>query len=73
MAPHPAERFAAGYFPHLGFKWLPRVATGLKWAPADLPGRLAALFTATPAEAVEAADALIEDTLTLVEARMPEA
>jgi hypothetical protein len=59
------------YFPHLGFKWLPRTTAGLDDAPPELAERLGLLFTATPAEAVAVADALIEETLVLVEARMP--
>jgi hypothetical protein len=61
------------YFPHLGFKWLPRLAAELPRAPTGLAGRLDSLFTAAPGEAVELADALIEETLELVEALMPEA
>ena len=60
------------YFPHLGFKWVPALAAGLAEAPAGLARRLDALFTAEPAEAVRVADALIEETLTLVAARRPE-
>ena len=60
------------YFPHLGFKWVPALAASLAEAPPGLGDRLATLFTAAPAEAVRAADALIEETLELVAARRPE-
>jgi hypothetical protein len=61
------------YFPHLGFKWLPQVTAELPQALAELAARLDALFTSAPAEAATLADALIEETLLLVEAQMPEA
>lgn len=59
------------YFPHLGFKWIPALAADLAEAPPALADRLAAFFTAAPAEAVRTADALIEETLELVAARRP--
>ena len=61
------------YFPHLGFKWLPALAGELAIAPEDLAARLDAVFTAPPAEAARTADALVEQTLELVHAHLPEA
>ncbi|GAA1621735.1 nucleotidyltransferase domain-containing protein [Actinoplanes couchii] len=61
------------WFPHLGFKGMSRVAEALPLAPPALPARLDALFTATPASAVPAADALISETLILVAKNMPAA
>jgi hypothetical protein len=61
------------YFPHLGFKWIPRLVDELTDAPAELAARLDAVFTAQPHEAVRTADALIEETLRLVRSRLPQA
>ncbi len=61
------------YFPHLGFKWLPRVLAELPVAPVDVAGRLARLFTDPPADAVRIADALVVETLTLVVEHLPAA
>jgi hypothetical protein len=61
------------YFPHLGFKWMHRLATRLPVAPADLASRLDAVLTAPPETAVPVADALITETLTLVAAHLPDA
>ncbi|WP_430786231.1 nucleotidyltransferase domain-containing protein [Actinoplanes sp. G11-F43] len=61
------------WLPHPGATWMSRLAEGLRWAPAGLPARLDALFTATPASAVPAADALISETLILVAQHLPDA
>ncbi len=61
------------YFPHLGFKWMHRLAAEFALAPADLPSRLDAVLTAAPATAVPVADALVADTLTLIAEHLPQA
>jgi hypothetical protein len=61
------------YFPHLGFKWMRRLAAEFTVAPADLPARLDAVLTAAPATAVPVADALVADTLTLIADHLPQA
>ena len=61
------------YFPHLGFKWLPHDIAALTSTPANLTTRLNTTFTASPQDAVRAIDSLIEETLTLAGASLPEA
>lgn len=60
------------YLPHLGFRWLDRLAADLAIAPPNLAARLADVFRRPPAEAVAVLDALIDETLCLVEQHMPQ-
>ncbi|SDT44423.1 DUF4037 domain-containing protein [Actinoplanes derwentensis] len=61
------------WFAHPGFAGVSRLAESLPLAPAGLPARLDALFTATPASSVPAADALISETLILIARHLPDA
>jgi hypothetical protein len=61
------------YFPHLGFKWTARLVAELPDAPAELAARLDAILTAEPHDAVRLTDALLEETLQLVDSRLPQA
>ncbi len=60
------------YLPHLGFRWMNRLAAELTIAPPNLAARLADVFRRPPAEAVAVLDSLIGETLRVVEQHMPE-
>ena len=60
------------YLPHLGFRWLDRLAASLTLAPPDLAARLADVFRLPPAAAVATLDALIDATIALVETHLPQ-
>lgn len=60
------------YLPHLGFRWMDRLAADLPLAPPDLAARLAAVFRLPPVEAVATLDALIDATISLVETHLPQ-
>ena len=60
------------YRPSLDPKWAGRIAARLAVAPPDLPARLAGVLRAEPAAAVAEAHRLIEETLALVEASLPD-
>jgi hypothetical protein len=59
------------YPPSADFKWALRLAPTLPIAPANFPGRLRHILRGDPALAVADAQRLIDETLSLVEMRLP--
>jgi len=60
------------YLPHPNFKWMDHLIGGMALAPPDLAARLRAVYAAPPPDAVRLLDAIIRETLTLVERHMPD-
>lgn len=57
------------YLPHSRLKWQRQLIAGLEVAPGRLAERLELLSAARPAEALQAAEALLADIVLLSEAR----
>ena len=57
------------YLPHPQIKWQRHLITGLEVVPERLTERLESMSASPPAEAFRAAEALLEDTVQLAEAR----
>jgi len=57
------------YLPHRQIKWQHHLITGLEVVPERLAERLESVSASPPAEAFRAAEALLEDTVLLAEAR----
>jgi hypothetical protein len=60
------------YVPSDDFKWMERTIAAMPIAPPDLASRLSQVFHAEPVEGVRRLRAIMEETLSLVEAHLPE-
>ena len=60
------------YYTPFQFKRMGRFLSQLRLQPADLGGRIEALFTSPPAEALLSLESLVAETLDLVEAGLPD-